>query len=217
LNLNPLDLALTRQPDVTPTLKQLEIARVIFDAGAAWVELASRETGYGSLEVKIPCTELDWQISSLEQVCTSCLPPLSKLEDLYISEHGTWEPHWQDNIDNTLWLELLHPFTGVKNLYLSEEFARRIVPALKELVEGRMTEVLPTLQNIFLQGLEPSGPVQEGIGQFVATRQVTTHPVAVSHWDRSYPSDHSESDSDRRKDKIPRGRRFMNALRLLPH
>jgi hypothetical protein len=204
----------------TPTLKLPENARVIFDAGAARVELRSRATGYKSLEVNVPCKELDWQISALEQICTLCLPPLSMLEDLYISEHGTWQPHWQDNIENTLWLELLHPFTGVKNLYLSEEFARRIVPALKELVEGRMTEVLPTLQNIFLQGVEPSGPVQEGIGQFVATRQVTSHPVAVSRWDRSSPSDSlSDSDwtdSDRRKDKVSRGRRLINALRLLP-
>ena len=67
-------------------------------------------------------------------------------------EHGTWQPHWQDSVDNALWLELLHPFTGVKNLYLSEEFARRIVPALKELVEGRMTEVLPTKGYYFLGG-----------------------------------------------------------------
>ena len=118
-------------------------------------------------------------------------------------EHGTWQPHWQDKVNNALWLELLHPFTGVKNLYLSEEFARRIVPALKELVEGRMTEVLPTKEIIFLAGLVPSKTFQEGIGKFVATRQVTTHPVAVSHWDRSYPSD--DSDSDRRKDKVPWG------------
>jgi hypothetical protein len=124
---------------------------------------------------------LDWQVSSLEQVCTWCLPSLSKLEDLYISEELSWRPNWQDNIENTLWLELLHPFTAVKNLYLSEEFARRIVPALLELVEGRMTEVLPALQTVFLEGLQTSGPVQEGIGQFVAMRQAS-HPIAVSRW-----------------------------------
>ena len=45
---------------------------------------------------------------------------------------------------------------------------------------------IPTLQNIFLEGHPSSGPVQEGIGQFVATRQVTRHPVAVSRWDKWY-------------------------------
>ena len=106
------------------------------------------------------------------------------LEDLYIFEYQYSLPDWQDNIENTLWLELLHPFHSVKNLYLSEEFARRIVPALQELVGGRSTEVLPTLQNIFLEEVQSSGPIQEGIGRFVATRQVTSHPIAVSRWNR---------------------------------
>ena len=89
--------------------------------------------------------ELDWQVSSMEQVCTSCLPPLLNLEHLYIYENPRWRQHWQDNIENALWLELLHPFTSVKNLFLSKDIARRIVPALQELVGDRATEVLPTL------------------------------------------------------------------------
>jgi hypothetical protein len=56
------------------------------------------------------------------------------------------------------------------------------VPALQELVGGRTTELLPTLQNVFLEGLESSGPVHEGIGQFVSGRQVTGHTIAVSRW-----------------------------------
>jgi hypothetical protein len=73
----------------------------------------------------------------------------------------------------------------VKNLYLCKEFASRIVPALQELVGVRTTEVLPTLQNIFLEELQVSGPIQEAIRQFVAARQVTGYPIAVSHWDKS--------------------------------
>ena len=105
------------------------------------------------------------------------------LEDLYITEGLFWESDWQSNIDNALWLELLHPFIAVKKLYLSQEFARRIVPALKDLVGGRMTEVLPTLQNIFVEELGTSGPIPEDIQQFITTRQ-TGQPIAVSHWER---------------------------------
>jgi hypothetical protein len=53
------------------------------------------------------------------------------------------------------------------------------------LVEERMTEVLPILQNIFLEELQPSGPVQEGIGQFVAARRLSGHPITVSSWVRT--------------------------------
>jgi hypothetical protein len=114
------------------------------------------------------------------QVCTSCLPPLSTLEDVFIYEDPCWQTHWQDNIENVLWLELLHPFTSVKNLYISGYIAQGIVPALQELVGGRATEVLPTLQNIFLE-LQPSRPVQEGIQQVIAVRQAAGHPIAVSY------------------------------------
>ena len=71
---------------------------------------------------------------------------------------------------------------AVKNLYLSENFASLIAPALQELVEGRATGVLPALQNIFLEGLESSESVQESIGKFVAARQAADHPIVISSW-----------------------------------
>jgi hypothetical protein len=64
----------------------------------------------------------------------------------------------------------------------------RIAPALQELVGGRTTEVLPFLENIFLEGFQPSGPLHEGIEKFVATRRFTSHPVAISRWDRKFRS-----------------------------
>jgi hypothetical protein len=167
----------------TPRLKALDEGSVTFKGSAARVGLSSLTPGPGKLHVNISCRGLDWQVSSVEQVCTSCLPPLFTIEELYITEDISWRAHRQDNIENALWLELLHPFSAVKNLHLSEELALHIGPALQELVGGGATEVLPALQNIFLQGLLPSGRVQEGIRQFVATRQVTS-PIAVSHWNR---------------------------------
>ena len=78
---------------------------------------------------------------------------------------------------------VLHPFSAVKNLYLGEEFVLRIALAPQEPVEGRMMEVLPSLENIFSEGFQSSGPLHEGIEKFVAARRLTNHPVAVSRWD----------------------------------
>jgi hypothetical protein len=172
----------------TPTLRALETARVAFLDDAAMVYFSSQTSDY-RFKVEISCRKLDWQVSALEQVCTSCLPSLSTpdLEDLYIFRASHSDPARQDNIENTLWLELLLPFTAVKNLYLCKEFAPRIVLALKESIEGRTTAIFPTLQNIFLEGLQPSGhsgPFQEGIGKFVAARQLSGHPLTVSLWER---------------------------------
>ena len=139
-----------------------------------------------TLGVKIICRGLEWQVSSLGQVCTSSLPSLSMLEDLYIYGLPHSQPDWKDDIENRLWLQLLHPFTAVKNLYISEENALFIGPALQALAEGGTTEVLPDLQNLFLEKLESSGSVQERMGKFVAARQVAGRPIAVSSWVDSY-------------------------------
>ena len=171
----------------TPMSSGLENAHIALRDDIARITFRSQTYGYVLmlLKVSIFCEGLDWQLSSLEQVCTSCLPFLYTSKDLYIHEYPYSQPYWRDNIENRVWLGLLHPFTAVKNLYISEKFALRIGPALQELVEGRATEVLPALENIFLEGLESAGPVQEGIGQFVATRQVSGHPVTISSWANS--------------------------------
>ena len=177
----------------TTTLKALEKARVTSEDGAAGVNLSS---GYGELNVKVSCGNLGRQLSSLEHVCNSSLPPFSTLEDLYIYESVYWRTDGQDIVENNHWLELLRPFTAAKNLYLSEEIASCIVPALEELVGGRTTEVLPALRNIFLEGLQPSEPIQEGIGQFVASRQVTNHPIAITCWIRTSEGYDDDDDDD---------------------
>jgi hypothetical protein len=163
-----------------PTLRALEKAHIAFKSGAVIVKFPSQTLNIAALRVEILCRLSEWQLSCLEQVCTSSLPPVSTLEDLYILEGPYWRPRWQDDIENTLWLDVLRSFVAVKNLYLSEEFVPRIAPALQELVGGRTTESLPTLENIFLEGLQTSGRIEK----FVAARRLTGHPVAVSRWDR---------------------------------
>ena len=179
-------------------MKALEKARVTFEDDAATANLSLQISGKDEeLEVRIPCRELDWQILSVEQVCTSYLPPLPILEDLYIYENTHWRQHSQGNIESTLWLELLHPFTSVKNLYLSEYIMRRIVPALQELVGGRTTEVLPTPRKIFLEEVQQSGPVQEDIQPHSglnsqpnpATNSRATYTIPLSCVSRSLPCD----------------------------
>ncbi|KAH9992959.1 hypothetical protein BJV77DRAFT_1001016, partial [Russula vinacea] len=156
----------------------------------------------------------------MEQVCTSCLPPLPTL-DLHIYGNPHFQ-HWQGNIDNALWLRLLHPFTSVENLYLSEEIARRIVPALQELVGVNAMEVLPALQNIFLEDGQRSGPVQEGIQRVVAVRQATNYPIAVFYQPKLYFYDpcylHQEAhangpDADAQHSKLEEKRSIANGRR----
>ena len=171
----------------TPTLKARDEVHVQFDQSAASVILRSRKSksSFDDLMISISCREPDWQLSSIEQICNSSLLPLSTVKDLYIEPRYS-QLYWKnDAIENTLWLQLLLPFAAVTNLYLSKEFAPGIAAALQELVGdvNRTTEVLPSLQNIFVKGLGPWGPFQENIGQFVAARRRSGHPIAISVWE----------------------------------
>jgi hypothetical protein len=168
----------------TPTLKlnSQTQARVLFSGlGVSCVLPRTHSKG---LLLGISCRQSDWQLSSLSQVCTSSFPQalIQTVEHLYILEDTHSRPRWQDDTETSDWLEILHPFTAVKNLYLSKEFAPRIAPSLQELVGQRATETLPALQSLFVEDHHPSGPVQEDIGKFVAVRQVSDHPVAISSW-----------------------------------
>jgi F-box-like len=135
------------------------------------------------LELQIICRKLDWQLSSLAQVCNSSFPFISALEELEIREDdGLSSSHWKDDVEDAQWLELLDPFTALKNLYLTDKIARRVCDALQELSGERATEVLPALGNVFVRG--PSlQPVQEVMVPFVAARQLSDHPVAFHRWE----------------------------------
>jgi hypothetical protein len=170
----------------TPSWQAPNTTMLTFYDRAVRVTLPPQTFGYGELSVGVSCRESDWQLASLAQVCSSSLPPLSTVEHLYVHKPQHMRQNWQGDVEITQWLELFHPFTAVKNLYLSEDFASRIASSLQELAGDRIAEVLPALRNIFLEGLQPSGRVHEGIGEFVAARQLSGHPIAVSRWERQW-------------------------------
>jgi hypothetical protein len=163
----------------TPNIQPPADARIIFNFSDPYVEVKSPRTFPREFMLRISCSQSDWQLSSLTQVCSSSFPEafISTVEHLYICG---WKSGWQDDIEDSQWLEVLHSFTAVKYLYLSEHFASCIAPALQELAG----EVLPCLQNLFLEDRYPWGPVGEAIEKFVAARQLAGHPIGVSHWDR---------------------------------
>jgi hypothetical protein len=169
---------LARLINCTATLRALNEARVRFEDDTASINLRYRTSpcGFDDLPIEISCGEPDLQLWSVKHVCNSSLHPLSTVEDLYI-DYPCSRPVWKDYaIENTLLVQLLLPFTAVKNLYLSKEFAPGIAAALQELVGSRITEVLPSLQNISVRGLKPSRAFRENIRQFDTARQLSGHP-----------------------------------------
>jgi hypothetical protein len=163
------------------------------------VEFTSRTINFilgsrtpSQFELGVTCERLDWQLSSMTQIFGHQLPLLSHVEHFEIRE-----PNYSFNkqigleddpdMDPSQWLELFRLLVSVKSLYVSERLVNRVAAALKEVTGEMIIEVLPALRRLSLEGLQPSGPVQDAIKPFVAARHLINHPVVIQPWERRLP------------------------------
>ena len=86
-------------------------------------------------------------------------------------------------MDSSQWLELFRLFISARSLYVSKRLVSHVGAALLELNGGEVMEVLPVLVDLYLEGHEPSGPMQEGIKSFITSRQLSDQPVTVQRWE----------------------------------
>jgi hypothetical protein len=64
-------------------------------------------------------------------------------------------------------------------LYVAKQFVPFVTATLRELTGERTMEVLPVLNNLFLEEFEPSGPAQEAIKLFISARELSDHPIVI--------------------------------------
>jgi hypothetical protein len=167
----------------TPTFKAPNEASVFFHDSAVSVTLLSQTAIHQGPEIAISCRESDWQLSSLAQICASSVPLLSTVEKLYI-QSVPWPGPWKNGIESGQWLEFLRSFNAVKILHIDGELTS-ITSTLQELGR-RMTEVLPTLQNINISKMTSSTTVTRGArftgaSGFSKSRIERTFPRNSSH------------------------------------
>ncbi|KAI0279773.1 hypothetical protein BC826DRAFT_975722 [Russula brevipes] len=153
---------------------------------SAYPRTKSSDSDVLVLETDNQCTlddseESDVQLSSLARICAHSLPPFSTLERLDITGDPTWLPLAQGQLEYLPWVEFLRPFTSVKDLYLSGDFALRIAPVLHGLAEEGETEVLPVLQKIFVVGGLQREWAGDLVAEFVAARRRSGHILTFRH------------------------------------
>ena len=136
--------------------------------------------GQRHIKLQISCTKPDWQLSALAQFCSLSLLPISTLEHLGIDGRQLWV---KGDVEHGQWLELLFPFTAVKNLYLAETVGLHVATALQELAGESIMPVLPALQIVLIKELKQSGPMWEAMESFVAARQRFGRPIVVHRWE----------------------------------
>ncbi|KAH9961844.1 hypothetical protein BGW80DRAFT_1255756 [Lactifluus volemus] len=133
--------------------------------------------------------DLDWQISSLSQICDHFSTLLDKVEQLDIRPSDPvlrQTKRLECDMDSAQWLEILQLFPAVRTLRISNDLVPLIVPALNELSGDMIVGVLPSLHDLFIgafSSLEPlSSPWAIEKEQFITARQLANRPVTVHTW-----------------------------------
>ena len=93
------------------------------------------------------------QVESMAAACREFSPLLSRVERLDL--HCNHLPPLTRYMGPRDWLEIFRPFITVKNLYISKQLRRRIVPAIRALSSEGDLDILPELHTLFLE--EPRG------------------------------------------------------------
>ena len=122
--------------------------------------------------LRIPCEQLDWQLSSMTQICNHFSPVLFRVEDLRISS-----TYVENGMAGEQWLELIRAFNGAKDLYVAGRVhLTEILCALRSADEA----VLPSLHNLHVSALMRVGmPLWDATESFLASRQLSGRPVEL--------------------------------------
>ena len=153
------------QADIVPSERAISVT--ITESG---------EEALTRLRLQISCEQLDWQLSSISQICDHFSSFLFSVEDLRIKTAGP--PSLPDDMDDERWLRLIRAFDGVKDFYVAHEIETDVMRALHLSDEGHKT-VLPALRNLCVQ-LIP-GPLRDLVESFVTQRRRSNQFVKNIH------------------------------------
>jgi len=168
----------------TRTFEALYRADITFYDDLVDVTLSPPEglDGCRTLRFGVLCNRQHHQISCLTLLCGSYLPLLRTLEHLYISMALPLHHYPLYVVETYQWLEMLHPFRSVKNLHLlSEDLALCVARALETLSDKEPMELLPSLQDLFLPGSQPSETLVI-FAQVIISLRVSGRSISIHHW-----------------------------------
>ena len=123
----------------------------------------------------VACKGSDWQLSHMAQVLSHSSATLSNAVHLKLKlklEKG-------DQLDGALaddaeWLHLLRRLSTVQTLHVPRKLAKHVALALEDITGEMVTETVPSLDLICLEG-QPASSIQN----FVAARQLFGVPVTI--------------------------------------
>ena len=119
--------------------------------------------------IVVSCKAVYWSYASSSQVLRQFPAPLSNTVHLELVNDP--EKQYVAGIE---WLRFFHQFSKVQTLLVHQDLAWQVAVTLREITEEMITELLPSLELICLEGKWP--PL---INNFVAPRRRLGYPVTV--------------------------------------
>ena len=99
------------------------------------------------LRLQIPSKQLDWQLSSMAQVCDQLSPLAFGVLQLVFDTNG-WSSG-QDDVHGEQYLQLIRPFCSARNILITGELTTDILYALRPADDGCSTDTpLSSLRNL---------------------------------------------------------------------
>jgi hypothetical protein len=138
-----------------------------------------READTYAFGLSVDSLHLDWQVSSVAQICNALSQVFSaaKYVTLEHEDHGQSSEEHNDT-DRIEWRKLLRPFSNVKTLRVEDGLVEQLSHCLR-LEDGELPlEVLPELQELTYSGSGDSG---DGFPSFIDARQNAGRPVIPVH------------------------------------
>ncbi|KAH9172773.1 CHAT domain-containing protein [Lactarius sanguifluus] len=150
------------------------------------------------LALRILCKDLDWQISSMAELCEGLSPTLSRVEQLNISATSTFSPGGQDEMDLTQleFPDLFRQFINVKRLFITGGSVWHVAGSLGPITGQLAVTVLPALREIYVRKHAELAPAQSGLAPFIGARDHSAHSVAIRSLE-SDPDQNPQPPSDR--------------------
>ena len=160
------------------TLTSLDRAEVQTSARAISV-CCSKPGTLTQLNFQISWEPLDWQLSSLTQICDYFSPFLRHVHDLRINSNQSLSE--KADVDRQQWRDLIHAFSGTRDFRVGAH-ATDILWALFSAnnAPATGTTVLPALRYLHVEEyISILGPLLEAKESFIASRKLSGYPVVV--------------------------------------
>jgi hypothetical protein len=188
---NQLTLDIPRTCTFLHDLDTLRPTRAHVDFAESSVHItlsAPQPTASPDIFLSVSCARLDFQLSSMAQLCAALSASLEPAEKLVLGYYGgsALPEEWRDEVDMGLWRALLAPFCHVGTLPVHVPLVDDIQRALKLGPADQL--LLPEMREIVLMHASDENALNAAtaaLGTFVDERDSAGCPVKVSSLDLS--------------------------------